>query len=140
MLDALRDWSELVGRPPRIFEWCPASGRWAGKLPSSWALWEREYPRWPSPSSVMHHHQTWRAGLLAAGLPGGRPPLELSLNDRIEATLRMRAAGLSVAAISIELGVNEFTPFSYLHAYVCDATTPSTDPGARSARARAWRG
>jgi hypothetical protein len=68
VLGALRDWSELVGRPPRIFEWCPASGRWAGKPPSSWALWEREYPRWPSPSTVMNHH--W---VVAGGAAGGGP-------------------------------------------------------------------
>ena len=131
VLDALRDWAELVGRPPRIFEWCPASGRWAGKPSSSWALWEREYPRWPSPSTVMNHHTTWRAALLAAGLPGGRPPLELSLNERIEATLRMRAAGLSVRAIAAELGVNEFTPFTYLHATLCDCGRNYTVNGPR---------
>ena len=134
MLDALRDWSELVGRPPRIFEWCPASGRWAGKPPTSWALWEREYPRWPSPSTVMNHHRTRRAAVLAAGLPGGRPPLELSLNDRIEATVRMRAAGLSVRAIAAELGVSEFTPFTYLHAYVCECGRHYTVNGPRCAQ------
>jgi len=79
----------------------------------------------------MKHHGTWRAALLAAGLPGGRPPLELSLNERIEATFRMRTAGLSVRAIASELGVNEFTPFGYLHAYVCDCGRNYTVNGPR---------
>ena len=79
----------------------------------------------------MHYHKTWRAALLAAGLPGGRPPLELSLNERIEATLRMRTAGLSVRAIAAELGVNEYTPFTYLHARLCDCGRNYTVNGPR---------
>jgi hypothetical protein len=46
----------------------------------------------------------------------------------------MRAAGLSVRAIAAELGVNEFTPFTYLHAYVCDCGRNYTVNGPRCAQ------
>jgi len=40
--------------------------------------WEREHPRRPAAKTAAAYHGTWRAALLAAGLPGGRPPLELA--------------------------------------------------------------
>ena len=76
----------------------------------------------------MKYRRTWRAAPLAAGLPGDRPPPELSLNERIEATFTMRAAEVSVRAIAAELGINA------LRSLICNSyarTTWSTIPGAR---------
>ena len=66
------------------------------------------------------YHGTRRAALLAAGLPGGRPPLELALNERVEAARRMDGAGVSGQAIADELGVAAETVRKYLRASLCD--------------------
>ena len=71
VLDALRDWCELVGEPPRMYEWCPASARSLGRQSRLCRLWEERYPRWPSASTVAGYHGSWRGALLAAGLGGG---------------------------------------------------------------------
>jgi hypothetical protein len=68
---ALRDWTELVGEPPRVLDWCPAD-RSDGRYRAS--LWERHYPRWPEASTVVRTLGSWRDGLIAAGLPVDRPP------------------------------------------------------------------
>jgi len=68
---------------------------------------------------VAHYHRTWGAALLVAGLAGGREPLELSLNERVEAARRMAAAGFSAAQIGEEVGVCGGTVGRYLRAHTC---------------------
>jgi hypothetical protein len=61
VLEALRSWNTEHGRPPHQEDW----GRRAG--PDS--PWRREWPRWPSASSVFTQFGSWNEALLAAGLP-----------------------------------------------------------------------
>jgi hypothetical protein len=119
VLEALHDWTRLVGCPPAMSDWsaCRACERGGA---GEWERWAREYPRWPEATTVAHYHGTWRAALLAAGLPGGRPRLELSLNDRVDATLRMGAAGIGIPVIASELDVAVDTVRRYLRASRCD--------------------
>jgi hypothetical protein len=119
VLEALHDWTRLVGCPPAMSDWsaCRACERGGA---GEWERWAREYPRWPEATTVAHYHGTWRAALLAAGLPGGRPRLELSLNDRVDATLRMGAAGIGIPVIASELDVAVDTVRKYLRASRCD--------------------
>ena len=119
VLDALRAWASEVGRPPFAYEWCSPTENGRGNPPRGSERWARQYPRWPSADTVAAYYATWRAALLAAGLPGGRPPLELPLGERIEAARRMRASGISVPEIADELGVNESTVGKYLRATRC---------------------
>ena len=119
VLDALHDWTREVGRPPFAYEWSPGGSRAAGRSPRVWERWAREYPRWPEAKTVAHYHRTWGAALLVAGLAGGREPLELSLNERVEAARRMAAAGFSAAQIGEELGVRAGTVGRYLRAHTC---------------------
>jgi Homing endonuclease associated repeat len=119
VLDALRDWTRVVGRPPAMYEWSAARARDRGKTGGEFERWAREYPRWPTGQTVARHHGTWRAALLAAGLPGGRPPLELPLNERVESARRMHAAGIRARVIATELGVGVDTASKYLRASRC---------------------
>ena len=119
VLEALRDWAREVGRPPFAYEWSPGHSHSAGRSARVWELWAREYPRWPDARTVAHYHGTFRAALLVAGLPGGRPPLELGLNERVEAARRMAAVGFSADAIGEEIGVHAETVRRYLRAHVC---------------------
>ena len=119
MLDALHDWTVEVGRPPFAYEWSPGGSRAAGRSSRVWERWAREYPRWPEARTVAHYHRTWGAALLVAGLAGGRMPLELSLNERVEAARRMAAAGFSAAQIGEEVGVCGGTVGRYLGAHMC---------------------
>jgi hypothetical protein len=70
--------------------------------------------------TVASYHGTWRAALLVAGLPRGRPPLELPLGERIESARRMHATGISTRQIADELGVGKHTVGKYLNATLCD--------------------
>lgn len=119
MLEALVDWTREVGRPPLMYEWSVSRARERGKATGEWQRWAREYPRWPGGETVAGYHGTWRAALLAAGLPGGRPPLELAPNDRVEAAHRMHAAGIRSGMIADELGVGAETVRKYLRASRC---------------------
>jgi hypothetical protein len=117
VLDALRDWTEFVGEPPRISDWSPVR---RGQRESQWCrLWKEQHPRWPSASTVVGYHGSWRAALLAAGLPADRPPLELSLDERVEAAQRLHAGRMSVAAIARELELDSRTIRRYLEASLC---------------------
>jgi Homing endonuclease associated repeat len=118
VLDALRDWMVEVGRSPFAYEWSPGGSRAAGRSSRVWERWAREYPRWPEARTVAHYHRTW-AALLVAGLAGGREPLELSLNERVEAARRMAVAGFSAVQIGEELGVRAGTVGGYLRAHTC---------------------
>jgi hypothetical protein len=68
---------------------------------------------------VAHYHGTFRAALLVARLAGGRPALELGLNERVEAARRMAAVGFSADAIGDEIGVHAETVRRYLRAHMC---------------------
>jgi hypothetical protein len=100
-------------------DWSACRARERGGA-GEWERWAREYPRWPEATTVAHYHGTWRAALLAAGLPGGPARLELSLNDRVDATLRMGAAGLGIPVIASDLDVAVDTVRKYLRASRCD--------------------
>ena len=119
VLDALRDWTREVGRAPFAYEWSPGGSRAAGRSPGVWERWAREYPRWPEARTVAHYHRTWGAALLVAGLAGGREPLDLSLNERVEAARRMATAGFSSVQIGEEIGVRAGTVGRYLRAHTC---------------------
>jgi Homing endonuclease associated repeat len=113
----LRDWTEFVGEAPRMSDWSPVRG---GERESQWCrLWKEQHPRWPSASAVVGYHGSWRAALLAAGLPADRAPLELSLEERVEAAQRLHAGRMSVAAIAHELELDSRTIRRYLAASVC---------------------
>lgn len=101
-----------------MYEWSAARARERGKATGEWE--RRDYPRWPAAETVAGYHSTWRAALLAAGLPGGRPPLELPLNERVEAAQRMHAAGIRIGMIADDLGVGAETARKYLRASRCD--------------------
>jgi Homing endonuclease associated repeat len=120
VLEALLDWTREVGRPPLMYEWSPSRARERGKATGEWQRWAREYPRWPEANTVAGYHGTWRAALLGAGLPGGREPLELPLNERVEAAQRMHATGVGTGVIADELGVGAETVRKYLRASRCD--------------------
>jgi len=119
VLEALHDWTTLVGRPPAMYEWSPSKVRERG-VSGQQERWAREYPRWPEAKTVARYHGTWRAALLAAGLPGGRAPFELSLNERVDAARRMHAVGIPIPTIAGELEVAEDTARRYLRACRCD--------------------
>jgi hypothetical protein len=113
----LCDWTEFVGEPPRSSDWSPVR---RGERESQWCrLWKEHHPRWPSASRVVGYHGSWRAALLAAELPADRPPLELSLGERVEAAQRLHAGRLSVAAIARELQLDSRTIRRYLAASLC---------------------
>jgi hypothetical protein len=119
VLDALRDWANFVGQAPRMYEWCPASTRSRGAESQSCRLWAEQHPRWPSATTVVGYHGSWRAALLAAGLPADRPPLESSVNERVDAAMRLHAVGMSQAAIAAELQLHPRTVRRYLRASLC---------------------
>ena len=119
VLDALRDWANSMGEAPRMHEWCPTSGISLGVESRRSRLWEEQHPRWPSATTVVGYHGSWRAALLAAGLPADRPPLEFSVNERVDAAQRLHAAGMSQAAIAVELELHPRTVRRYLRASLC---------------------
>jgi hypothetical protein len=61
VLAALSAWTDRCGRAPARREW-----GWQAGPESSWV---REFPRWPSASSVYTHFGSWSAALEAAGVP-----------------------------------------------------------------------
>ena len=117
IVDSLRDWAELVGQAPRVLDRCPVERSGTGYRAR---LWERHYPRWPEASTVVRYFGSWRKGLIAAGLPVDRPPLELPLQERIQAARRMRAQRLSYREIAAELGVYPDVVGQYLRAHLCE--------------------
>lgn len=119
VLEALIDWTKEVGRPPLRYEWSDSRARERERASGEWRRWAREYPRWPAAEAAAGYHGTWRAALLAAGLPGGRPPLELPLNERVEAAQRMDAVGVRAGVIADDLGVGTGTVRKYLRASRC---------------------
>lgn len=119
VLEGMRDWAGFVGVPPRMYEWCPASARSVGRGSLGCRLWKEQHPRWPSARTVVGYHGSWRAALLAAGLPADRAPLELSLLERVEAARRLHAAGMTQVAIAAELELAPRTIGRYVRASLC---------------------
>jgi hypothetical protein len=81
VVDALRMWTARYGDPPRAFEWAPTMGRAVGLLAEQPCRWEREYPRWPSYTTVCRYLGDWHAALAAAGLRAPRAP-RMALEER----------------------------------------------------------
>lgn len=127
---AMRTWTKRHGLPPRSYEWAPATGRAAGLLPDGPAMWELQYPRWPSTCTVAYRFGSWCDGLRAAGLPARVPHHELPREQRILAAQRLAADGLSLRAIGDVLGVGASTAHAYLGAGTCSACGRHTVSGA----------
>lgn len=106
---------DLEGRAPRSFDWAPGTGRAAGLLAEAPVRVEIEHPRWPSTGVVINRFRSWRNGLRAAGLPARIPDHEPSRGERVEAAVRLRAAGESVSVIADLLGVHSTTVCAYLN-------------------------
>ena len=69
IVTALHTWAAEHGRPPRSYEWAPASGRAGGLVGPEPVRYELEHPRWPSTVMVAEHFGSWSDALRAAGLP-----------------------------------------------------------------------
>src|SRR5690242_11856945 len=122
IVEALNDWTRLVGSPPRSYEWAPASARVLGRESPLSRLWASSHPRWPSTATVVRHFGTWNGGLSAAGLPLRRPPFVSAAGraERIELAQRLAAGGrLGSAEIGAILDVSARTARAYLAATRC---------------------
>jgi hypothetical protein len=118
---ALRDWTELVGTPPRSYEWAPASAAARARRTPASALWAARHPRWPSTSTVVRHFGSWNSALTAAGLPLGRPSTAPARerSERIADAQRLARAGMTSQAIGNAIGVAARTVRAYLNAGHC---------------------
>ena len=116
---AMRSWTECNGRPPRSYEWAPATGRASGLLPAGPARWELEYPRWPSTGTAADRFGSWCNALRAAGLPARIPQHDLPLPERILAARRLAVDGHALGAIADTLGVAKSTVHGYLNGSDC---------------------
>ena len=67
IIDAIRAWQRLEGRPPAQADWHPSDH---GGVPR----WEHECPRWPPATQVTRRFGSWNAALQAAGFDRPRPP------------------------------------------------------------------
>ena len=74
----------------------------------------RRRARWPAITGP------GAAGCSRRGLAVDRPPLELSLTERVEAARRLHATGMTSGAIARELDVDARTVRRYLRASVCE--------------------
>lgn len=132
MIEALRDWTDELGEPPRSYEWSPGTARTAGLETARVRRWEREHPRWPSATTVNNYFGPWWSDALdAAGLPvRWRPGWSVPLPERVEAARRMSAEGHSAAAVADILGVTATTVRAYLRASACHGCGgPVVKPG-----------
>jgi hypothetical protein len=118
VVDSLVAWTARHGRPPRAFEWSPTMGRAVGLLSERPCRWEREYPRWPSYTTVCRYHRDWHAALAAGGLATPRAP-RMALEDRVVAARRLAADGHAAATIAAILEVHPTTVRGYLTAGRC---------------------
>lgn len=118
---AMQTWNQRFQRPPRSYEWAPATGRAAGLLPSGMTLWELEHPRWPSTGTVAARFGTWCDGLRAAGLPARIPHHDLPPRERMLAARRLARTGMSPRAIADLLGIGAGTVSGYLRGATCPA-------------------
>jgi hypothetical protein len=120
VVQALRDWTQLVGSPPRSYEWAPASARVLGREGPMSRLWAARHPRWPSTATVVRHFGGWNRALSAAGLPMRRPPVVPASGraKRIELAQRL-GASMSTSEIAAVLDVSPRTVRAYLVAGRC---------------------
>ena len=117
IVEALRAWTDELGRAPRSYDWSPAIAR-AGGFPLAGAeKWEREHPRWPHHALVCSRFGSWRGALQAAGLPGPAP-LEITRRERVEIARRLEGR-LSAEELADVLGVVARTVRSYWRAGTC---------------------
>jgi hypothetical protein len=126
IVEAIRDWTQVTGGPPRAYEWVPSVARALGRYNDLCRLWEREYPRWPSSRTAGVYFGTWAEALKAAGVPvvARRPPG--TLHERVEAARMLAAQGLSRREIAELLEVTPSTVWRYLHAHRCACGEPVT--------------
>jgi hypothetical protein len=129
IIAALRDWFELTGSRPRIYNWSPTEARHLGLYGALCQLWEREHPRWPSANTVAREFGSWVGALRAAGLPA--PPsrrAEGTLGERVEDARRLAREGLLQKEIAALIGVSRSTVSSYLAAASCRCGEPVIRP------------
>jgi transposase len=121
VVEALQDWTRLVGSPPRSYEWAPASARVLGRESPLSRLWTAWHPRWPSTATVVRHFGGWNRALSAAGLPLRRAPVASAADraERVELAQRLAAVGMSAAAIAAVLDVSPRTVRAYVGAGRC---------------------
>lgn len=138
VVDAIRDWAEQFGEPPLCYHWSP----WhAGAARASLGLareWRRQYPRWPSLSTVSRYFGSWSLGLEAAGFNTRQTAIGSELVERVETARRLAKAGRTKREIAALLGVAPRTVRGYLHAGICAACGGPVIT-ARLCRACAWR-
>jgi hypothetical protein len=121
IVEALHDWTRLVGSPPRSYEWAPASARVLGRESPLSRLWATSHPRWPSTATVVRRFGRWNSALSAAGLPLRRPPTAPAAGraERIELAQRLARGRLGSAEIAAILDVSSRTVRAYLGAGRC---------------------
>jgi hypothetical protein len=117
---ALRDWTGLLGRPPRSYEWTAGAGAARSPTPGC-RIWRVGHPRWPSTPTVVRHFGSWNAALEAAGLPLWRPsaPPAEGRDERIRIAQRLAARGMSSPEIAGLIGVAPRTVRAYVNAGRC---------------------
>ena len=123
IVDALREWAAVTGRPPRRDEW---SGERPERASDAQRLWMREHPRWPSSSCVTRHFGSWSAALEAAGLRARRLTFPTTVAERVAEARALAAAGHGAPEIAGRLGVSR-------------STAPTTTSPPATARAAARR-
>jgi hypothetical protein len=121
IVEALQDWTRLVGSAPRSYEWAPASARVLGRESPLSRLWASSHPRWPSTATVVRRFGTWNSALSAAGLPLRRPPTVPAAGraERIELAQRLARGRLGSTEIAAILDVSPRTVRAYLGATRC---------------------
>jgi hypothetical protein len=138
VLQALRDWNDQLGDPPRSYEWAPASARSRGLSNARTVLWEQRYPRWPSATTVARYFGRWSLALEAAGLPLRAIAPGTGRAQRIEMAQQMARLGSRTATIAAALDVSPRTVRSYLCAGRCrDCGDPVVTDAARCPRCAA---
>ena len=116
----MQDWVDLVGRPPRSYEWAPATAKALGLENSYCRLWQREHPRWPSARCVAIHFGCWNDAIEAAGYrPAYSLPRARELVERVRAAQRLSRDGMSSTQIAELVGVTARTVKAYLRARPC---------------------
>lgn len=116
---AVRAWYEEAGEVPRSYDWCPSSGRSLGRFVGTATKWELEHPRWPGSTTVYRYFDSWAEAVEAAGLTPRYAAKTMPLPERVQATQRLGAHGLTLREIASAVGVSEQTARRYLQAHPC---------------------
>jgi hypothetical protein len=85
MATSHRSCRDATRRPPRLYEWSPATPFSLGLENARVLKWERDWPRWPATDTVRYHFGRFNQALEAAGLPARPLVFELPLPERVEA-------------------------------------------------------